>query len=217
MSGRVKIKTIIIIVIVVLVGVLGLLGVRTARTYLSSAAGGVEPQNVTAKVNEDGRGAVVSWISEKESMGVVEYGTTPASLLLRAVESEQVTNHRVSLAPLKANVTYYFRIRIGDEIYDNEGIPYSFKTLAEISPSPSPTPMVTLVPTVPVVETCNKTTDYNGDGVVNSLDYLDCLKGEKLPGSQMTPTADECRGYDYDQNGVINSLDRLKCLQDKGL
>ena len=61
---------------------------------------------------------------------------------------------------------------------------------------------------------CNRSTDYNGDGVVNSLDYLDCLNngsGQAAP----TVVTDECTGYDYDKNGVINSLDRIKCLQDR--
>jgi len=216
MKGKIKAKTIIIMVILLLAGVLGVLGVNTAKTYLGSAAGGMEPQNIRAQSNEDGRGAEVTWVSDKESMGVVEYGTTPASLLLRAVESQAVLSHRVALAPLKPNVSYYFRIRIGDEIYDNGGIPYSFRT--EAKTVVSPTPQVTIVPLVPTTApgggACDGTSDYNGDGVVNSLDRIDCLNAG---GSVVVPTvsADGCSNVDYDQNGVINSMDRIKCLQDK--
>ena len=215
MKGKVKAKTIIITVILLLAGVLGVLGVNTAKTYLGSAAGGMDPQNIRAESNEDGRGAEITWVSDKESMGVVEYGTTPASLLLRAVESQAVLSHRVALAPLKPNVSYYFRIRVGDEIYDNGGIPYSFRTEASVVASPTP-PQVTIVPlmptTVPGAVGCDGSSDYNGDGVINSLDRIDCLSGG---GSVAVPTTapDACSNVDYDQNGVINSVDRIKCLQ----
>ena len=43
MKGKVKAKTIIITVILLLAGVLGVLGVNTAKTYLGSAAGGMDP------------------------------------------------------------------------------------------------------------------------------------------------------------------------------
>ena len=214
MKGKVKAKTVIIMVILLLVGVLGVLGINTAKTYLGSAAGGMEPGNIRAQSNEDGRGAEVTWVSDKESMGVVEYGTTPASLLLRAVESQAVLSHRVVLAPLKPNVSYYFRIRVGDEIYDNGGIPYSFRT--EVTQVVSPTPEVTIVPlmptTVPGGSGCSGNSDYNGDGVINSLDRIDCLNAG---GAVVVPTvvADDCSNVDYDLNGIINSMDRIKCLQ----
>ena len=218
MKGKVKAKTVIIMVILLLVGVLGVLGVNTAKTYLGSAAGGMEPQNIRAQSNEDGRGAEVTWVSDKESMGVVEYGTTPASLLLRAVESQAVLSHKVALAPLRPNVSYYFRIRVGDEIYDNGGIPYSFRTEAAQVVSPTPPSEVTIVPlmptTAPGVAACGGNSDYNGDGVINSLDRIDCLNaggGSAVP----TVVTDSCSNVDYDQNGVINSIDRIKCLQDQ--
>lgn len=219
MKGKVKVKTVVITVILLLAGVLGVLGVNTAKTYLGSAAGGMDPQNIRAQSNTDGRGAEIVWSSDKESMGVVEYGTTPASLLLRAVESQAVLSHKVALAPLKPNVSYYFRIRVGDEIYDNGGIPYSFRTEAEQVASPSP--QVTIVPLVPTVASgvtiCDGKSDYNGDGVVNSLDRIDCLNGGGSVAVPIVSTAptDSCTNVDYDQNGVINSIDRIKCLQDK--
>ena len=212
MKGKINVKTIIIVLIVLLAGVLAVMGVSTVKNYLGSAAAGSEPKNVVAVSNSDGRGAMVSWQSDDTSMGVVEYGTTPASLLLRSIESEAVISHKLSLAPLKAGVNYYYRIRIGDEIFDNGGIPYSFKTVAGIED-------VGLVPTVVAVPTmammgdgavCDGKTDFNADGVINSLDVIDCRKaGGQTP---VVPTVGECEG-DFDDNGVINSVDRIKCLQ----
>jgi len=191
---------------------LGVLGVKTAKTYLGSAAAGEEPTGVKATTNSDGRGAEISWTSDKESAGVVEYGTTPASLLLRAVEATAVSSHRVALSPLKPNVNYYFRIRVGDEVYDNEGIPYSFKTTAVEEVVPTVVPVVTLIPTLAATG-CNRETDYNGDGVINSLDFLDCSRDGGGQSAVPTMVQDECSGVDFDKNGVINSIDRIKCLQ----
>lgn len=211
--GGASVKTIIIMVILVLVGILGVLGVNTVRTMVGSAAAGVEPKNVLAKSGEDGRSGVVSWATDKPCMAVVEYGTTPASLLLRSVENESVADHRVSLTPLKAGVNYYFRIRVGEEIYDNNGIPFSFKTKeSEVALEPSPTVVVPTVATVsPTVagetSSCDRQTDYNFDGRVNSLDYLECMKAPTGMAGK-TETADKC---DANKDGRVSSVERLNC------
>ncbi len=227
MKGGVSPKTIIVMVIVILVGVLSVYGVNTVRTYMSGASGGMDPKSVLAKSNDDGKGAVVTWTSDKPSIGVVEYGTTPASLLLRAVETDPVTDHKITLSPLKPNVNYYFRIRVGEDTYDNSGIPYSFKTKGSsetlvaptvVSPTVAKVPTKTLVPTV-VTSTqsgsCNRTTDYNHDNVINTIDYLTCLKSGASPVVTSTTGGDCVSRTDYDGNGVVNSLDRIKCLQSK--
>jgi hypothetical protein len=215
MKSKISIKTIIIIVILLLVGVLGVLGVNTAKTYLSGASADLEPTNVLGKGNEDGKSATITWLTDKAAMGVVEYGTTPASLLLRAPETSQSTNHSIVLSPLKAGTNYYFRIRVGEEVFDNNGIPYSFKTKVATA-EPTLIPTVALIPTIKVatdsgeVNECSRTTDYNGDGVVNSLDYVSCLKTKPTGVSN-----DPCSvSSDYNKDGVVNSLDKFKCLQD---
>lgn len=219
MKNKLSIKTILIVVILLLVGVLGVLGVSTVKTYLSGASADTAPKNVLAKASEDGKSATVTWSSDKETVGVVEYGTTPASLLLRAPESDQTTNHSVSLSPLKSGTNYYFRIRVGDEVYDNDGIPYSFKSKSVVV-TPTLVPTVALVPTsASNSSTCDKNTDYNGDGSINSLDYMSCLRSQPTAGVSVTPVATgsavKCpSGVDYNKDGVINSLDRIKCLQD---
>ena len=220
MKGKFSIKTVIIIVILLLVGVLGVLGVNTARTYLSGASADLAPKNVLGKGNEDGKSATITWTTDKEAMGVVEYGTTPASLLLRAPESSQSTSHSIVLSPLKGGTNYYFRIRVGEEVFDNNGIPYSFKTKAGVV-EPTLIPTIVVIPTVKVASEsgtaeCNKTTDYNKDGVVNSLDYVNCLKSKPTTAKTIvTPTTSKCvRTVDYNKDGVVNALDYVKCLQD---
>lgn len=221
MTAKVNLKTILVLVILLLVGVLGVLGMSTVRTLVGSAAAGVEPKNVIVKpevVTENGREefvAQVEWTTEKPAMSIVEYGTTPASLLLRLAESEQSTNHSVKLSPLKSNTSYYLRIRVGDEVFDNNGIPYSFKTKESGSGGGALAPTVAPVVgnSTPVINEagCNRTTDYNQDGVVNSLDYIKCSSGQVVPTG-----GSECKtGVDFDGNGVVNSLDMIKCLQNK--
>ena len=225
MKGKISIKTVIVLVILVLVGVLAVLGVGAVQTYMSGAAAGSDAKNVLATPGDDGKTAIVVWSTDKAAQGVVEYGTSPASLLLRSLEADPTTDHRVSLSPLKSNTSYYFRIRIGDQVYDNSGIPYSFKTKAGMAtPAAVVVPTVALVPTsaVSTLSGCDHTTDYNKDGVVNSIDYITCMKNgggaapTMAPAITVLPTgSNSCAGIDFDHNGVINSVDMIKCLQSK--
>jgi len=197
------IKTVIIILILFLTGIGAIFGINTARTYLSGAAAGEEPKNV--RVQADAASATITWQSDKETVGVVEYGTNQASLLLRALETQKSTIHRVVLSPLKTATTYYFRVRIGETIYDNNGIPYSFATkpaTAKVEEKPtaqptvpsrsitsspvSPTPSLTVRVTSCVVAefeakmgTTDSRYDFNGNGRVDSRDYLLCLEKNK--------------------------------------
>lgn len=227
MKEKINAKTIIVLAILIAVGVLSIFGVKTAKTYLSGAASGTEPKNVIGVPGVDGKSAIVSWVSDKESMGVVEYGTTPASLLLRAVETEAVIDHKVTLSPLKSGVTYYFRIRVGEDVFDNNGIPYSFKT-EDVQPdepevvsqpvfSPETNGVPQSVEANPPGVGCNRTTDYNNDKVINSVDFMVCQKlgvaGETAP-AIVTPVAGQCQaGIDYNKDGTVNSLDIIKCRQ----
>lgn len=198
------VKTVLIIVILLLVGVLGVLGVNTVKTYIGGASADTQPKNVLATPNDDGKSATISWTSDKSTMGIVEYGTSPAALLLRAPESESLTAHSVVLSPLKPGINYYFRVRVGEEVYDNNGIPYSFKTkIAEMVVIPTVAAMV--VPTVTATTECKKG--------ANIMDYIDCVRKKPVT----TPTGGgKCPGnVDFNKDGVINSLDRIKCLQNK--
>lgn len=212
MKGAGTVRSIIIVVILILVGVLGVLGVNTAKTYLSGASADTEPKNVMAKPNEDGKSATVSWSSDKATTGVVEYGTTPASLLLRAPETDSTTSHSVVLSPLKSGVNYYFRIRVGEELFDNNGIPYSFKT-EKGQEKPTVTPKKVEPTAVKTQVSCQQGIDYNKDGATNSLDMIECLKTSKTSPTGTGSTGKCPTGVDYNKDGVVNSLDRLKCLQ----
>lgn len=252
-SGKVSLKTVIVMTILALVGVLSFLGMGAAKTYLSGASAGSEPKSVLATPSEDGKSVSISWQTDKPVQAVVEYGTTPASLLLRSLETDSTTNHKLSISPLKPSTSYYFRIRVGEEVYDNSGIPFSFKTKGATGsgggvPAGTPAVMPTMAnkptavvitpgvnsPVPTVAGACNRTTDYNGDGVVNSIDFIKCANSKPAEQGGTTPTKSTakpttvtspaptvsgtttCRfDVDYDKNGTINSVDRIKCLQNK--
>lgn len=221
MRGKLNVKTIVILVILLVVIVLGVVGVKTIQTFMSGATSDVEPTGVTAMSSEDGKTATVSWVSDKAAISKVEYGTTAASLVLMAVESDSTTSHKISLTSLRPNTTYYYRIRIGEDVFDNSGIPYSFKTKGEsatVTPVVSSTPLA--MPSVASGSECKNNIDHNKDGTINSMDLLYCRQqGGKIAVVTVTPKvtvkASPCSGTiaDYNSDGVINSLDRINCLQ----
>jgi len=228
MKGKINTKTIVLIVVSLVVIGLLVFVINQVRTTMSWASSDVEPQGVTAVLGDDGKTATITWTSNKESMGKVEYGTTAASLVLMSAESSMTMDHRVLLSSLQPGKTYHYRIRIGEEIFDNGGIPYNFKTKAD---KPDSTPTVT--PTAVTSQAtgsaiiCDAKTDYNKDGIVNSFDLMACKKdGGKVvatspaPASTIrttTPSTINCDNntVDYNSDGVINSIDKINCLQSK--
>ncbi|HOR02034.1 MAG TPA: fibronectin type III domain-containing protein [Candidatus Woesebacteria bacterium] len=223
-----KINTKTVVLIVVSLAVIGLLvfGINQIRVMMTGASSGIEPQGVTAVSGDDGKTATITWTSNKESMAKVEYGTTAASLVLMSAESSMTTDHRVLLSSLQPGKTYHYRIRVGEEIFDNGGIPYNFKTKSEKTEA---TP--TAIPTVAVNQAtssglvCDPKVDYNKDGVVNSFDLMACKKdGGRIvtspassPAAKTTPAAVDCNNntIDYNSDGVVNAIDRINCLQSK--
>lgn len=87
-----------------------------------SAPEGVRISQITSS------GAIVNWTTGQDTQGVIQYGTAPALQNLVAAETTQSSVHRVELATLRPSTTYYFTIRIGEEVYDNGGVPWSFTT-----------------------------------------------------------------------------------------
>jgi len=226
MRGKLNVKTIVILVILLVVTVLGVIGIKTVQTFMTGATSDAEPLGVSAASSEDGKTATISWTSDKAAISKVEYGTTAASLVLMAVESDSTTSHKVSLTSLRPNTTYYYRIRVAEDVFDNNGIPYSFKTKGEntMTPTISSTPLVG--PTIAAGSECKRDVDYNKDGSINSVDILYCRQqGGKIVSVSITPkvtptvssAASSCSGniVDYNSDGIINSIDRINCLQSK--
>ena len=200
-----NIKAIIVLIILLLGGALAVVGLRTAKTYLSGAAAGTEPKGV--RVQAEAQSAVITWQTDKEAQGIVEYGTTPASLLLRALETQPTKVHRVTLSPLRADTTYYFRIRVGETIYDNNGIPYSFKTQGEGGGKNNQLPVISPTVAVSPAPTVTGAASITGSQT-NPAKVAQCIKAEFM---EKFGTNDA--RYDFDNNGTVNTRDWVKCLQ----
>jgi hypothetical protein len=210
MKGKVNVKTIIVLLILVIVGVLMVFGVKAVQTYITGADEGIKPESVNAVSSDDGKSATITWMTGKASVSMISWGSTPVSVLMKAGTTDLVKEHSVVIENLKPGSTYYYNIIVNGEAY-NDGVPYSFKTLGSSASQTLPTPTVasesaqTVTPTS-TSTSCDKTTDYNKDGVVNSLDYYDCLKGKaKTTAGACNPNADA------NGDGKTNSLDILYC------
>jgi hypothetical protein len=220
---KINLKTIVIVVVMLVVIVLGVIAVTQAKVFISGATSDMEPSNVIAVSSEDGKSAIITWTSEKESIAKIVYGTTAASLVLMMADSVSTTNHNLTLNQLRPATNYYYRIRIGDEIFDDGGMPYVFKTKGEPVGAISPTPtmaspiLTTITPSTSSATklVCDLKTDYNKDGVVNSFDVATCKKSGGTVQATSNTTKIDCNKIvsDYNSDGVINSLDRINCLQ----
>jgi len=171
------------------------------RTFFGEATGGAKPQGVRV-ANISANSAAISWQTTEPVVGQVEYGTTPGSFLLRATETSPTTNHNVSLSPLLPETIYYFRIRVGEEIYDDNGAPYSFTTKEAVAKMPSPgvSPTLPLVSPTVVISRPTVTPTQNLSPVISPTEKYTLDDFKKAFG---TSNAE----FDINKDGVVNSAD----------
>lgn len=161
-----------------------ILKLRTFRGQESEAELENKPQNI--RLNEvNPTSATISWSTEEPAYGFVSYGES-MSLGETVQTGEESTVHTASLSNLNPGTTYYYKVGVGEELFDNEGVPYSFTTpKGSVTESPTATAAVTATPTKKSTETTlseedikqamgtdNSEYDLNGDGIVNSLDLM---------------------------------------------
>lgn len=121
--------SVVVGVVVLALGTVGtVFGLRYFRGLESAAAPENEPQ--LARVTElTPQGATITWITSAPAFGFISYGETMG--LGKVTQEEQKTEaHRVTLTTLTPSTTYYYKIGVGSELFDNQGIPYSFTTPA---------------------------------------------------------------------------------------
>ena len=171
------------------------------RTFFGEATGGAKPQGVRV-ANISTNSAAISWQTTEPVVGQVEYGTTPGSFLLRATETSPTTNHNVSLSPLLPETIYYFRIRVGEEIYDDNGAPYSFTTKEAVAKMPSPgvSPALPLISPTVVISRPTATPTQNLSPVISPTEKYTLDDFKKAFG---TSNAE----FDINKDGVVNSAD----------
>ena len=156
--NEIKIPKAVSIVIGVILSILILYVGFNLIQNIFTRASDVAPIDVT--INEIKENSVkIRYTTTNEAQGVIEYGTSPTALNFFAPESQNTKDHSVDLTLLSPNSTYYFQIRIGENKFDNGGVPWTFATKAkedaqettsesQVEPTPvSSTPSATLVPT----------------------------------------------------------------------
>lgn len=161
-------------------------GVAKGGQYAYNVYVGAEGEEQPKQVNVDtvsSNMAEVSWITDKETYGFVEYGSTSAlGLVAQSANGEKATNHSVELKNLLPNTKYYFKIGSGEKTYGNgeSGEPYNFVTepssgkdsgSAETTDSNVDTSDLTESGFSKYMYTNNADYDLNGDGEVNAIDY----------------------------------------------
>jgi len=142
-------------------------GVRFTRNYLISRAvtppEGVEVKEITQTSAE------ISWETEKETQSTIIYGEDSKNLPLMTFESEAEKNHEITLSLLSSSTIYYFKIKVGDKEFDDQGLPWQFTTLSTV---PAPTSS-DFNPNrfQEKFGTSDPIYDLNHDGIVNTTDY----------------------------------------------
>ncbi len=157
----------LLIVVLLIMGlVTGIFAVRQMTSYLSRAQTGIgKPQNAQSRVVGSDQ-AVISWTTEQEVISLILYGKSPTALEQTQTELSSVKTHRVTLNNLEPDSTYYFQIQVGQEVFDNGGQPWQFKT----PPTDTP-PKLSEEEFKNAFGTADLRFDLNNDGVVNWFDY----------------------------------------------
>ena len=174
-------------------GALMVFGFGAFQGTFTRASDEIPRDVVVAEVGDTS--AKLSWATGVDTQGVVEYGTTPTQFNFFAPEVVKTKAHALDLTLLAPSTTYYFQIRIGENKYDNGGVPWTFTTRAagsepitEGTPalnSVSPTPIQSLqIPdngsAAPAASSCSETScdaiqAKLGAGC-NTQDYILSLK-----------------------------------------
>jgi len=194
-TGRKK----IIIAIIVFAGLVGVTiaaawGLRTFRKPGAGASSENKPRNVRLSEITPQR-ATITWVTEKPAYGFISYGET-MSLGRTSQEAQKTTTHSITIANLKPGTTYYYKIGVGEAIFDDAGIPYSFTTPAQSEHQPETTgnPQsegqsggLTLEGFKAALGTNNPQYDLDKDGKVGASDISLFLQNQKEATSSASP------------------------------
>lgn len=185
--NRTKIFLIIGTIILLISVPLGILLLKQKTVFkLGAQQPLLAPENVQV-TNITAQTATISWTTQKPTQSLISYGISPENLTLIQVENTPAINHYIILKNLLPNTTYFFVVKTGDKIFNNNGQPYQFTTKPQkeetfLSPTPIITPFITSSPTLlpsldeeeikKVMGTTSALYDLNKDGIVNALDIL---------------------------------------------
>ncbi|HRN71339.1 MAG TPA: fibronectin type III domain-containing protein, partial [Candidatus Woesebacteria bacterium] len=207
----------VVIAIPIIVGIIYGLFLLMQQTALTSRANEETPTNVVVEPGEDNT-VKVQWNTGVDTSAILEYGTeaNAASMNKVAISETATTNHSVDISSLEPG-TYYFQIRVGETIYDNDGLFWSFTVgnpSAATTPepsiiSPSPEEEISVVPTPTQEEASPAATitqsPLDEDFITPSVSPVDsvCLSSN-------------CSEIQKNLGSLCTTQDYLKCILTKG-
>ncbi len=197
-----------VLAVPVILGIIYGIFILLQQSAITSRANDGAPSNVIIEPAEDNT-VKVQWNTGVETSAIVEYGTSAnaASMTKVAISEATSTNHSVNINELEPG-TYYFQIRVGDTVYDNNGIFWTF-TVEDpnaVTPEPSPNEDISIVPT-PTQEASPSATI------------------EPSPSEDITPSVDplssvcsstDCSQIQSNLGSLCTTQDYLKCIFTNG-
>lgn len=170
-----SVKRIIAMSIGTLIGIpLMLVGFIHFQSAVFTRASDITPRDLVISETTP-TSATIHWSTGEETQGTIIYGTEPGSLKLVAPEESRLLEHEVVIPLLAPSTTYYFMIRIGDELYDNGGEPWVFATKSLNPDEAAPTIAQPTSSTCPPTDDCREIQDKMGKGCTVT-DYVQCVK-----------------------------------------
>ncbi len=141
-------KLIRLISIFVGLGIFVLVVMIGFRVFGSRAAdvrpGSVKIENISQNT------AKITWSTDQPTIGAIKYGTSEGALNFYAPETlkDASASHSVELTLLSPGSMYYFQIQIGDQMFDNAGVSWTFSTKSKDGSDPiAPTSAQVVAPT----------------------------------------------------------------------
>jgi hypothetical protein len=171
-----------------------LVGFITIQGALFTRASDSAPRDlVVAETTETS--ATIHWTTDQSTQAVIMYGTDPLALKLLAPETEEGQDHTVVIERLASGTTYHFIVKIGEDVFDNGGAPWTFLTKGAPAADAPAAPTATGSASIPVTTTpsgtlsrcpqtdeCDIIREQLGK-TCTTTDFIQCLKR-----SESTPT-----------------------------
>lgn len=140
--------------IVIAIPVLVIGGYFAFTTFQERVIKAQDSTPTAVSTTNNGKGVEITWDAGDDKDAVIEYGTDPENL--SKIGYAQVTDDpanpgntisKSTIDDLDPNETYFFRIKVNEQTYDNNGALWSFQTPAGGTENPESTPSATIDPT----------------------------------------------------------------------
>ena len=134
MKKEKRIPTIIAFFLLILGTTFWVILIRTDIKWFAGARPEISPKQVKI-TNITENSFSVSWITEEETTGTIQYGVDKDLLFTASDDRDQISGqrgefltHHVTIKNLKPETEYFFKINSGGKLFDNGGRLYQVKT-----------------------------------------------------------------------------------------